>query len=400
MTRPRGTDRWRRSSATLIGTTRLAAYAYTLAANPDPSRIGDLIDAVTTEGTPFGQYWGVRALRRSVQAAPGAARRPRPTPARAAGDHVGSRHRRCRRSSTLLGETEPVESPAPGRGAATGTRDRVHGPPGRSRGSAPTPIHSGGARAIEPRRPRHPGRAAVTRAHRRRRRPRRGTPSSTTEPAHGPSMWAAKRVAMSAVRHERERGAVGDRCHVLVAHGVTSEPLEEPANGAVELARAGAASSVTRAWTAPTSTSSGRERFVARTQHCLDHGEVKPALLGDRAHELRPVRFERLDHRHVVVEDPPDRRQWESGRLQLLDLQAAGELGGAVVPVSRTSGRHGTAGAVRPPRSAVAPPGRPAIGGPGRRSSSAPRGRLDVSAANCRQAGEGGRPRLPAGRVR
>jgi len=48
---------------------RLAAYAY-FYANPDPSRIGDLIDAVTTEGTPFGQYWGVRALRRSVQAAP------------------------------------------------------------------------------------------------------------------------------------------------------------------------------------------------------------------------------------------------------------------------------------------------------------------------------------------
>jgi hypothetical protein len=48
---------------------RMAAYAY-LYANPDPGRIGRLIDAVTTEGTPFGQYWGVRALRRSVQAAP------------------------------------------------------------------------------------------------------------------------------------------------------------------------------------------------------------------------------------------------------------------------------------------------------------------------------------------
>jgi hypothetical protein len=46
---------------------RMAAYAY-LYANPDPIRIGELIDAVTTEGTPFGQYWGVRALRRSVQA--------------------------------------------------------------------------------------------------------------------------------------------------------------------------------------------------------------------------------------------------------------------------------------------------------------------------------------------
>ena len=48
---------------------RLAAYAY-LYANPDPSRIEELIGAVTRESTPFGQYWGVRALRRLVQAAP------------------------------------------------------------------------------------------------------------------------------------------------------------------------------------------------------------------------------------------------------------------------------------------------------------------------------------------
>ncbi len=44
--------------------------------------------------------------------------------------------------------------------------------------------------------------------------------------------------------------------------------------------------------------------------------------------------FERLGHRHVGVEDPTDRGQGEPGRLQLFDLQAAGELGVAVVPVS------------------------------------------------------------------
>ena len=50
---------------------RMAAYAY-LYANPDRCRIGELIDAVTTEGERFGQYWGVRALRRLVEAAPAA----------------------------------------------------------------------------------------------------------------------------------------------------------------------------------------------------------------------------------------------------------------------------------------------------------------------------------------
>jgi hypothetical protein len=48
---------------------RMAAYAY-LYANPDPGWIGELIDAVNTEDARFGQYWGVRTLRRLVEAAP------------------------------------------------------------------------------------------------------------------------------------------------------------------------------------------------------------------------------------------------------------------------------------------------------------------------------------------
>ena len=48
---------------------RVAAYAYVYA-NPDGGRTCDLVDAVTAEPTPFGQYWGVRALRRRVQADP------------------------------------------------------------------------------------------------------------------------------------------------------------------------------------------------------------------------------------------------------------------------------------------------------------------------------------------
>ena len=50
---------------------RMAAYAY-LYASPDPGRITELVDAVTAEGTRFGQYWAVRALRRQVQADPSA----------------------------------------------------------------------------------------------------------------------------------------------------------------------------------------------------------------------------------------------------------------------------------------------------------------------------------------
>ena len=48
---------------------RVAAYAYVYA-NPDVVRVGELTDAVTAEDTPFGQYWGVRALRRQLQADP------------------------------------------------------------------------------------------------------------------------------------------------------------------------------------------------------------------------------------------------------------------------------------------------------------------------------------------
>ena len=146
------------------------------------------------------------------------------------------------------------------------------------------------------------------------------------------------------------------------------------------------AASLTRAWTASTSTSSGVSASSARTEHRLDHREV-PSLLGDRAQELRTVGFERLDHRHVVVEDPHDRREWEARRLQLLDLQAAGELGGAVVPVSGAGVDVGRPEQSRPTRSAAAPAGRPATGGPERRSSSARGSRLGVSAAEHREPG-------------
>jgi hypothetical protein len=50
-------------------TSRMAAYAYCYA-NPDPAWVVLLVDAVIVEGTRFGQYWGVRALRRQVQATP------------------------------------------------------------------------------------------------------------------------------------------------------------------------------------------------------------------------------------------------------------------------------------------------------------------------------------------
>ena len=48
---------------------RVAAYAYRYA-NPVPALIGALVDAVVAEDTRFGQYWGVRALRRHVDADP------------------------------------------------------------------------------------------------------------------------------------------------------------------------------------------------------------------------------------------------------------------------------------------------------------------------------------------
>jgi hypothetical protein len=48
---------------------RMAAYAYCYA-NPDPAWVRLLVDAVTAEGDRFGQYWGIRALRRQVQASP------------------------------------------------------------------------------------------------------------------------------------------------------------------------------------------------------------------------------------------------------------------------------------------------------------------------------------------
>jgi hypothetical protein len=50
-------------------TSRMAAYAYCYA-NPGPEWVVLLVDAVIVEGTRFGQYWGVRALRRQVEATP------------------------------------------------------------------------------------------------------------------------------------------------------------------------------------------------------------------------------------------------------------------------------------------------------------------------------------------
>ena len=54
---------------------RMAAYAYCYA-NPDPAWVPLLVDAVTAEGERFGQYWGLRALRRQVQAGPSALDEP------------------------------------------------------------------------------------------------------------------------------------------------------------------------------------------------------------------------------------------------------------------------------------------------------------------------------------
>jgi hypothetical protein len=53
--------------------TRVAAYAY-FYANPDPDKLQLLVDAVVNEpeGHRFGQYWGLRAIRRQVLARPDA----------------------------------------------------------------------------------------------------------------------------------------------------------------------------------------------------------------------------------------------------------------------------------------------------------------------------------------
>ncbi|MGH9132784.1 MAG: hypothetical protein ACRDZZ_02525 [Ilumatobacteraceae bacterium] len=48
---------------------RMAAYAY-LYANPDADRMAAISDALMGERTIFGQYWGVRALRKLVDACP------------------------------------------------------------------------------------------------------------------------------------------------------------------------------------------------------------------------------------------------------------------------------------------------------------------------------------------
>ena len=50
---------------------RLAGYAF-LYANPDPLRIQELTSAVVSEDKPFGQYWGIRAIHRQLQAHPDA----------------------------------------------------------------------------------------------------------------------------------------------------------------------------------------------------------------------------------------------------------------------------------------------------------------------------------------
>ena len=46
---------------------RMSAYAYVYA-HPNAARIAELVDAVVVEDTRFGQYWGMRALRRLVEA--------------------------------------------------------------------------------------------------------------------------------------------------------------------------------------------------------------------------------------------------------------------------------------------------------------------------------------------
>jgi hypothetical protein len=51
------------------GGRRIAAYAY-LYANPNASQAMALVQALLAEPTPFGQYWGLRALSRMVQRDP------------------------------------------------------------------------------------------------------------------------------------------------------------------------------------------------------------------------------------------------------------------------------------------------------------------------------------------
>lgn len=50
---------------------RMSAYAY-LYAHPGSARIVELVDAVVVEDTRFGQYWGVRSVRRLVEEDPAA----------------------------------------------------------------------------------------------------------------------------------------------------------------------------------------------------------------------------------------------------------------------------------------------------------------------------------------
>jgi len=50
---------------------RLAAYAY-MYANPDPRWAPGLAGAILAEPTPFGQYWAIRAIRRSIALDPSA----------------------------------------------------------------------------------------------------------------------------------------------------------------------------------------------------------------------------------------------------------------------------------------------------------------------------------------
>jgi len=50
---------------------RLAGYAY-LYVKPDYQRLEELVDALTADPTPFGQYWGIQALSRVVETQPNA----------------------------------------------------------------------------------------------------------------------------------------------------------------------------------------------------------------------------------------------------------------------------------------------------------------------------------------
>ena len=162
------------------------------------------------------------------------------------------------------------------------------------------------------------------------------TASITTDPSHGLSRWAATRCRHLRRRLDREQR----RCTstALTSRRRTTSRRSRwtsRRDGARELLRCARRIGDDGVYGFDVD-ELGCERLVRRTQHRLDHGELL-AMLGDRAQQVRPVRLERLDHRHVVVQDPADQRQWESGRLQLLDPQPAGELGVAVVPVSALS---------------------------------------------------------------